>query len=302
MEESKNCSWFYKCQKLEIVRLLWSAHYHSYFYTDDLAGREKISTYKVYFGSNAQQLPLLDEVKEMIKSQRTHNILLLKEFLNDDPSSLPLPLQELKVVEPKNKKYSIDEPPVVKLKDLPPHLKYAFSEGDDKLPVIIAKDLKDEEKTALIKVLKLHKQALAWQLSDIKGINLKFCAHKILMEDDFKPAVQHQRRVNPKIHEVIKKEVLKLLDARLIHPISDSPWVIPVHYVPKKAGFTVVENEENELIPTRLVTGWRVCIEYRKLNDATRKDHFPLPFMDQMLERLARNEYYCFLDGFSSYF
>ncbi|GJU57203.1 hypothetical protein Tco_1234969 [Tanacetum coccineum] len=112
-------------------------------------------------------------------------------------------------------------------------------------------------------------------------------------------AVQHQRRVNPKIHDVIKKEVEKLLEAGLIYPISDSPWVSPIHCVPKKGGMTVVVNEENELIPTRLVTGWRVCIDYRKLNEATRKDHFPLPFMDQMLERLAGNEYYCFLDGFS---
>ncbi|GJS28945.1 reverse transcriptase domain-containing protein [Tanacetum coccineum] len=94
----------------------------------------------------------------------------------------------------------------------------------------------------------------------------------------------------------------ELLDAGLIYPISDSPWVSPVHCVPKKGGITVVKNEDNELIPTRLVTGWRVCIDYRKLNDATRKDHFPLPFMDQMLERLAGNEYYCFLDGFSGYF
>nr|GEW89692.1 reverse transcriptase domain-containing protein [Tanacetum cinerariifolium] len=122
------------------------------------------------------------------------------------------------------------------------------------------------------------------------------------MEEDFEPAVQHQRRVNPKIHDVIKNEVLKLLDAGLIYPISDSPWVRLVHCVPKKGGFTVVENEENELILTRLVTGWRVCIDYQKLNEATRNDHFPLPFMDQMLERLAGNEYYCFLDGFSSYF
>ncbi|GJU85524.1 reverse transcriptase domain-containing protein [Tanacetum coccineum] len=122
------------------------------------------------------------------------------------------------------------------------------------------------------------------------------------MEENAKPVVQHQRRVNPKIHEVIKQEVIKLLDAGLIYPISDSPWVSPVHCVPKKGGITVVKNEENELIPTRLVTGWRVCIDYRKLNDATRKDHFPLPFMDQMLERLAGNEYYCFLDGFSGYF
>ncbi|GJT31008.1 reverse transcriptase domain-containing protein [Tanacetum coccineum] len=120
------------------------------------------------------------------------------------------------------------------------------------------------------------------------------------MEEDYEPAVQHQRRVNPKIHDVIKKEVEKLLDAGLIYPISDSPSVSPVHYVPKKGGMTVVTNDENELVPTRLVTGWRVCIGYRKLNEAARKDHFPLPFMDQMLERLARNEYYCFLDGFTA--
>nr|GEZ62581.1 reverse transcriptase domain-containing protein [Tanacetum cinerariifolium] len=169
---------------------------------------------------------------------------------------------------------------------------------DDKLPVIIAKDLSVEEKTALITVLKSHKRAIAWKLSDIKGIDPEFCTHKILMEEDFEPAVQHQRRVNPKIHNVIKNEVLKLLDAGLIYPISDSPWVSPAHYVPKKGGFTVVENEENELISTHLVTGWRVCIDYRKLKEATRKDHFPLPFMDQMLERLAGNQYYCFLNGF----
>nr|GFB00615.1 hypothetical protein [Tanacetum cinerariifolium] len=158
-----------------------------------------------------------------------------------------------------------DEPPVVELKDLPPHPEYAFLEGDDKLPVIIVKDLSVEEKTTLITVLKSHKRAIAWKLSDIK-------------------------------------EVIKLLEAGLIYPISDSLWVSPVHCVPNKGGFTVVENEDNELIPTRLVTGWRVCIDYRKLNEATRKGHFPLSFMDQMLERLAGNQYYCFLDGFSDYF
>ncbi|GJZ92660.1 reverse transcriptase domain-containing protein [Tanacetum coccineum] len=168
--------------------------------------------------------------------------------------------------------------------DLPPHLEYAFLEGDNKLPIIIAKDLSVEEKAALIKVLKSHKRAIAWKLSDIKGINPEFGTHKILMEEDYKPSVQHQRRVNPKIHDVIKKEVEKLLDAGLIYPISDSPWVSPVHCVHKKGGFTVVENDENEFIPTRLVTGWRVCIDYRKLNEATRKDNFPLPFMDQMLK------------------
>nr|GEY17688.1 reverse transcriptase domain-containing protein [Tanacetum cinerariifolium] len=192
------------------------------------------------------------------------DILLFEAFFNDDPllpppnqgMYLPQVRKELKICETKNDKSSIDEPPEVELKDLPPHLEYAFLEGDDKLPLIIAKDLSVEEKAALIKVLKSHKQAITWKLSDIKGINPGFCTQKILMEDDFEPA----------------------------------------------GGFTVVENEENELIPTRLVTGWRVCIDYRKLNEATRKDHFPLPFMDQMLERLAGNEYYCFLNGFSGYF
>ncbi|GJZ43446.1 reverse transcriptase domain-containing protein [Tanacetum coccineum] len=172
--------------------------------------------------------------------------------------------------QPKTEKSSIDDPPELELKDLPSHLEYAFLEGTDKLPIIIAKDLKEDEKVRLLKVLKSHKRAIAWKISDIKGIDPQFCTHKILMEDDSKPAIQHQRRVNPKIHE--------------------------------KGGITIIENDDNELIPTRLVTGWRVCIDYRKLNDATRKDHFPLPFMDQMLERLAGNEYYCFLDGFSGYF
>nr|GEZ04408.1 reverse transcriptase domain-containing protein [Tanacetum cinerariifolium] len=215
---------------------------------------------------------------------------------------LPEVRKELKIYEAKSDKSSNDEPPEVEIKDLPPHLEYAFLKGDDKLPVIIAKDLSVEEKTAVITVLKSHKRTIAGKLSDIKGIDPEFCTHKILMEGDFEPVVQHQRRVNPKIYDVIKNEVLKLLDAGLIYPIFDSPWVSPVHCVPKKGGFTVVENEENELIPTRLVTGWRVCIDYRKLNEATRNDHFPLPFMDQMLERLAGNQYYCFLDGFSGYF
>ncbi|GJV87091.1 reverse transcriptase domain-containing protein [Tanacetum coccineum] len=209
----------------------------------------------------------------------------LLEVLNDDPFSPITPFEfkkEVKNVE--SVKTSIEEPPELELKELPSHLEYAFLEKDNKLPVIISKDLKDDEKVKLIEVLKAHKSALAWKITDIKGIDPKFCTHKILMEDDYKPVVQMQRRVNPKIHEVIKKEVIKLLDAGLIYPISDSPWVSPVHCVPKKGGMTVVMNDDNELIPTRLVTGWRVCIDYRKLNDATRKDHFPLPFMDQMLE------------------
>ncbi|GKC31774.1 reverse transcriptase domain-containing protein [Tanacetum coccineum] len=229
------------------------------------------------------------------------DLLLLENLLNDDPLS-PLPLKELHVEELKIVKSLIYDPPKLELKDLPSHFEYAFLEGTDKLPVIIAKNLKEDEKVQLLKVLKSHKRAIAWKISNIKGIDPQFCTHKILMEDDSKPAIQHQRRVNPKIPEVIKKEVIKFLDSGLIYPISDSPWVGPVHCVPKKGGMTIVTNEDNELIPTRLVTGWRVCIDYQKLNDATRKDHFSLPFMDQMLERLAGNEYYCFLVGFSGYF
>ncbi|CAN6677225.1 unnamed protein product [Malus baccata var. baccata] len=101
--------------------------------------------------------------------------------------------------------------------------------------------------------------------------------------------------------EVMKKEIIKLLDCGVIYPISDSRWVSPVQVVPKKSGVTVVKNAENELVPTRIQTGWRVCIDYRKLNATTRNDHFPLPFIDQMLERLAGHSFYCFLDGYLGY-
>nr|GEZ46230.1 reverse transcriptase domain-containing protein [Tanacetum cinerariifolium] len=255
---------------------------------------------------------LLEEIEDFLKDESIltgiedscydpeGDILYLEKLLNDDPSQLPL--IDLKQVEETKAKSSIEEPLKLELKELSSHLEYAFLEENDKLPVIIAKDLKDDEKQALLKVLKSHKRAIAWKIIDIKGIDLRFCTHKILMEEDYKPAVQSQRWVNPKIHEVIKEEIVKLLDAGMIYPIFDSSWVSLVHCVPKKGGMTVVANENNELILKRLVTGWRVCIDCRKLNDATRKDHFPLPFMDQMLERLAGNEFYCFLYGLSGYF
>nr|GEW72179.1 reverse transcriptase domain-containing protein [Tanacetum cinerariifolium] len=214
------------------------------------------------------------------------DILILEALLNNDP-------------ETQSKE---DKPPTVKLKELPPHLEYAFLGDNGEWPVFIAKDLSSNEKTDLINVLKTRKKAIAWKLTDIKGIDLEFCSHKILLEEEHSLKVQSQRRVNPKIHDVIKKEVEKLLDAGLIYPISDSPWVSLIHCVPKKGGMTVIKNDENELVPTRLVTGSRVCIDCKKLNEATRKDHFLLPFMDQMLERLVGNEYYCFLDGFFGYF
>ncbi|GJY58841.1 hypothetical protein Tco_0458733 [Tanacetum coccineum] len=189
------------------------------------------------------------------------DILILDALLNSDP--LPSPDQgdyypgiqkDLKVIEPKKPSLEPkDEIPEVELKELPPHLD--------------------------------RKQLSHGKLSDIRGIDPDYALPKILLEYDYEPSVQTSKRVNPKIHDVIKKEVEKLLDAGLIYPILDSPWVSPVHCVPKKGGMTVVKNKENELVPTRLVTGWRVCIDYRKLNEATCKDHFPLPFMDQMMAK-----------------
>ena len=136
-------------------------------------------------------------------------------------------------------------------------------------------------------------------MEDLKGIGPSICMHRILLEDNAKTSIEHQRRLNPVIKEVVRKEVLKWLNADFIYAISNSPCVSLIHVVPKKSGFNVIRNKKNELIPTRIVTEWRVCIDYRKLNNATRKDHYHLLFIDQMLERLAGHYY--FLDGYSGY-
>ncbi|KAD4981838.1 hypothetical protein E3N88_18509 [Mikania micrantha] len=209
---------------------------------------------------------------------------------------------EIDELREESKKPSVESPPALELKVLPSHLEYAFLGEDSTLPVVISSRLSEEEKKRQLGVLRMYKGAIAWRLSDIQGISPAYCTHRILMEDEYKPVVQPQRHLNPNMQEVVKKEVLKLMDEGLINPISDSSWVSPTQVVPKKGGMTVITNEKNELIPSRTVTGWRVCIDYRKLNDATRKDHFPLPFIDQMLERLAGQQFYCFLDGFFGYF
>lgn len=196
---------------------------------------------------------------------------------------------------------SIVKPPKLELKQLPPHLRYAYLGEYSTPPVIISSTVSEVEEDKLLRVLRENKTAIGWSIADIKGISPSICMHKILMEEKFKPSIDGQRRLNPHMKEVVRAEVLKLLDAGIIYPISDSAWISAVQVVPKKGGITVIENERNELIPTRTVTGWRVCIDYRKLNSATRKDHFPLPFIDQMLERLAGHSHYCFLDGYSGY-
>ncbi|GKA72438.1 reverse transcriptase domain-containing protein [Tanacetum coccineum] len=155
-------------------------------------------------------------------------------------------------------KTSLEEPPTdLELKPLPDNLEYVFLEEPSFLPVIISSQLSKEKKNKLISVLKKHKQAFAWKTTDIPGICPSFCKHKIQLLDDKKPVVQKQRRLNPNMQEVVKKEIVKLLDTGIIYPIADSPWVSPIHCVPKKGGITVVTNENDELVPTRTVTGWR---------------------------------------------
>ncbi|XP_070668998.1 uncharacterized protein [Malus domestica] len=196
---------------------------------------------------------------------------------------------------------SVIQAPVLELKPLPDHLKYVFLGDEETLPVIVSSSLTALEEEKLIRVLKEHKTAIGSTLADIKGISPTTCMHRIFLEEGAKPTREAQRRLNPPMMEVVKKEIIKLLDCGVIYPISDSRWVSPVQVVPKKSGVTVVKNAEDELVPTRIQTGWRVCIDYRKLNNTTRKDHFPLPFIDQMLERLAGHSFYCFLDGYSGY-
>ncbi|GJU84327.1 reverse transcriptase domain-containing protein [Tanacetum coccineum] len=196
-------------------------------------------------------------------------------------------------------KTSLKEPPMdLELKPLPDNLEYVFLEEPSFLPVRISSQLSKENKNKLVSILKKNKLAFAWKTIDIPGICPSFCKHKIQLLEDKELVVQKQRRLNPNMQEVVKKEIVKLLDIGIIYPIADSPWVSPIHCVPKKGGITVVTNERNELVLTRTVTGWRVCIDYQKLNEATVIDHFPLPFMDQMLERLTGNKYFYFLDGF----
>lgn len=165
---------------------------------------------------------------------------------------------------------------------------------NSKLQVIILSHLSSYQKKRLVEVLKQHQGVIACKIADIKGIRPLF--------RNFKHVVQPQRRLNPNMKEVVKAEVIKLLDVGVIYPISESTWVSPIQVVPKKGGMTVVTNKRNELINTLTVTGWRVCIAYRRLNDATRKDHFPYPFMNQMLERLFGHMFYCFLDELLGYF
>ena len=239
--------------------------------------------------------PSWDEEVTTSKSEFLHSIIEHNEVLEVNgwaPKFDPLPPIEDRALP------SEERPPKLELKPLPSHLKYAFLWVEETFPEIISSPLDLDQENKLLEILKTHRFALGWIIADIKGISPLICTHRIHLEEDVKPSRQPQRRLNPIMKEMVKKKVLKLLDVGVIYLITDSKWVSPTQVVPKKSRVTVVVNENNELIPTRVTFHWRVCIDYRKLNLGTRKDDFPLSFVDQMLERVAGREFYCFLDGY----
>jgi hypothetical protein len=177
------------------------------------------------------------------------------------------------------------------LKHFSDNLKYVFIGDNNTLSVIIAKGLTNMQEKRFVKLLRDHKTTISWILVNIKGISPSMCMHHIILEDNTKPIRKMQRRLNPPMIEEVKAEILKLLDARFIYPITDSKWVTP----PKKTRIKMVKNKDDELISTCISSGWRMCVDYGKLNLATCKDHFSLPFMDQMLEHLASKSFIAFL-------
>ncbi|XP_074267374.1 uncharacterized protein LOC141590706 [Silene latifolia] len=185
---------------------------------------------------------------------------------------------KFEVLEVGKKEESSTPPPTVELKPLPSSLKYEFLGNNSTFPVIISRALDDTQTSKLISLLKRFKGVLGYTIGDLKGISPSLCTHKILLENEDASSIEPQRRLNPIMKEVVRKEVLKLLDAGIIYPISDSRWVSPVHVVPKKGGMTVVRNDKNELIPTRTVTGWRMLKEALTSAPIIQPPDWSLPF------------------------
>ncbi|KAK1667979.1 hypothetical protein QYE76_056138 [Lolium multiflorum] len=197
--------------------------------------------------NNPLQQHLEDSESEVFREERNEldEIFLRQPILKHD-----LPVEDLGTTPPPK------EDPVFDLKPLPDNLKYAHIDDKKIYPVIISSKLSDFEEERLLEILKKHRGAIGYTLDDLKGISPSICQHAINMEDDAKPIVEHQRRLIPKMKDVVRNEVLKLLEAGIIYPIADSRWVSPVHCVPKKGGMTVVPNDNDELIPQRVVVGY----------------------------------------------
>ena len=189
----------------------------------------------------------------------------------------------------------------LELKPLPFTLKYAFLDDQHAKPEIISSQLEKDQEERLLEVLQGRKEAIGWTLLDLKGIDPSLCTHRIFLEEDSRHSSEAQRRLNPKVWDMMKDEILKSLNTCIIYPIFDSTWVSLVHVVPRKAGITLTMKDKGKEIQTRLPTKRRVCIDYQKLNVTTKNDNFPLPFIEQMLDKLFVQGYYCFLDGYSGY-
>ena len=213
----------------------------------------------------------VDVLEAIVSSQLGHSEPLETSLTHDDPSSCEdeIVQEYIKWMDSfgqNRRKYfeslgsspsrltpSIEKPPIVEQKQLPNHLRYAYLKEESTLPVIISSSLSNMEEEKLLKILKEHKEVIGWSLADIKGIRPFMCMHKILLEEDSKPIVDAQRRLNSSMKEVVRKEVLKW--AGVIYPISDSSRVSPIQVVPKKGGTIVIINEKIELLPTRTVIG-----------------------------------------------
>ena len=172
----------------------------------------------------------------------------------------------------------------MELKTIPSTLKYVFLDEEKAKPVIISSNLDTKQEEQLLDIVRRNEDTIGWTLMDLKGLDPPLCTYRIFLEDESRLVREPQRRLNPKVWEVVKEEILKWLNAEIIYPISDSQWVSLVHVIPKKSGVMVMTNKKGEEIHTHLPTKWRVCIDYWKLNSTTKKDHFPLPFIDQILD------------------
>ena len=197
-----------------------------------------------------------------------------------------LPEREIKSI------LSSVEVPKLELEQLLRGLKYAFFISSDTFPVVITSKLTMEQEDGLIMLVKKYKVAIGWTMVDIKGISPLICTHKNDIENDSKTTGDQQHKLNTAMKEVVKNEILKFLDVGITYPIADDKRVSLMQVVPEKSEVMVVKNANNELVPTKLVTGWQMCLDNRKLSASTVKYHYPLPFTNQILERVDGNEFY----------
>ncbi|KAB2632567.1 hypothetical protein D8674_028814 [Pyrus ussuriensis x Pyrus communis] len=224
---------------------------------------KELNSYKRKYGPHekAQSNEPLQTVLSQSQDEFDEEDALMEEVAALEALAL-YPLNVSPIVEPLKSSMSHLIPSTVKapkleLKPLPPHLKYAYLAEFETLPIIIASDLTPTEEDKLIRVLKEFKSVFGWSIADIKGISPTMCMHRILLEEGAKSTREPQRRLNPHMKEVVRNEVLKLLDVGIIYPISDSKWVSAIQVVPKKVGITVMKNENNELVPTKPTASWR---------------------------------------------